>query len=125
MDFFAIEYDPGGELLGTEVLLPDPVQRFVGYDYVEAFCLFSSEDTARVFADSMQLELSYHDFGIDYVLDEIKTGKVRLLLVPYSTQQILKFLETTDQDYLAIDPDTPEQQVWDMEVFEEYLKRSL
>jgi hypothetical protein len=87
--------------------------------------LFSSEDTARIFAASIWLELSYHDVGIDCVLDEIKMGKVRLVLIPYSTQRILKFLETTDQEYVVIDPDTPEQQVWNMEVFEEHLKCSL
>ena len=101
------------------------MQRFVGYDSVDAFCLFSSEDTARIFADSIQLEVSYHDFGIDYVLDEVKSGKTRLLLVPYSARQILKFFEITDQEYVAIDPDTPEQQVWDIEVFEEHLKHSV
>jgi hypothetical protein len=124
-EYFVIKYDPGGEYLGTEVLLSDDVQRFVGYDCVDALCLFSSEDSARAFAESMELEISYHGSEVSGVLAEVKTGKVRLLLADFPTQALLKFIETIDQEYIALDPDTPGQQVWDIEVFEEHVKRSL
>ena len=77
MNFWAIKFYPGEELLGTEVLLSEDVQRFAGYEYVPALCVFSSRDRLNAFSESVRLEMDSQYPEMSPVLEEIASGEIR------------------------------------------------
>jgi hypothetical protein len=124
-----LDHDP----LAGEVRLPPEVQRFVGYDHEIALWVFTSEDTLHSFLESMNLEADYlaeeapgqapTDANMRFTAAQLRESRDRLTFGVFEPEDLLSFLRDAQLvDYIAVDPDTDAQQVWKVEMFEEYFE---
>ena len=132
MRFWAIEARPG-ELLVDEVVVTEAVSRILGITTVEALFLFTSRtaldgfmegflpDDAEGQASRQELEAA---FGREL---ETMAGAVAGGTSPqfpvFDPQSLIVVMESVSSDvrYVALDPDTPRQQVWSVEQFGTHL----
>ena len=119
--------------LAGDVRLPPEVQRFVGYDDERALCVFTSEDTLESFLESMDLEADYlaeaepgqapTEANKKFTAAQLRESRDRLKVGLFEPEGLLSWLEDLEgADYIAVDPDTDAQQVWEVEMFEEHLE---
>lgn len=73
--------------------------------------------------ESVGLKIDFQYPEMAPVLEEIATGEIRPWDVVLTPEELLIVLERSGTEYVALDPDTPEQQVWTTEDFKEHLLR--
>ena len=139
MRFWAIEARPG-ELLVDEVAVTDAVRRIIGITTVEALLLFTSRLTLDSFMEGFLGE-GEADGGLPASRQELEAAFERELETMVGTamdggwprypvfepQSLVGVVEgvSSDVSYVALDPDTPGQQVWGVEQFVAYLDELL
>jgi hypothetical protein len=132
MDFWVLLMDE--DPLGAKVTLDPAVQRFVGYDDELALCIFTSVERLRAFVETMDLEAKFFEGEEGPLLSPEEVGKVfypshlsevmgRLKAGLVTQEELAGFIEGVESvSYVAVDPDTDSQQVWDIDRFEDYLE---
>ena len=133
MKFWAIQTGPD-ELLVDEVMVPQAVSRILGASTVEALCLFTSRIALDGFMESFlsdtedlpsrqEIEAAFErELEIAMATAE-KAGEISLrfpVFTPRGLMGVLKDLYL-DVNYVVLDPDIPEQQVWSIEQFRAYV----
>jgi hypothetical protein len=135
MRFWAIEARPG-ELLLDEAQLNEAVSRITGITTVEALFLFSSRMALDLFmegvlpeeeessASRQELEAAF-ERGLRMAEPPVEGIAVRFPI--FAPEDLIGVMETVSLDvrYVALDPDTPKQQVWSIERFGAYLEELL
>ncbi len=131
MRFWAIEARPG-ELLLDEAPLNEAVSRITGITTVEALFLFTSRIALDLFmegflpeeegsASRQELEAAFeHELRMAGAPAEA----TELRFPVFGPEDLIGVMETVSLDvqYVALDPDTPKQQVWSIERFGAYLE---
>ena len=133
--FWAIETGPGA-LLVDEVVVTQAVSRILGVSTAEALCLFTSRITLDGFMESFlsdtenstsrqELESAFKREleEISMATAEKKAEEMTLRFPTFTPRELLGALKDlySDLDYVVLDPDTPEQQVWSIEQFRAYV----
>ncbi len=132
MRFRAIEVPPG-ELLVDEVTVDEAVSRIAGIATVEALLLFTSRMALDLFmegflldgenpAGERELEAAFKRELQTMAGDPARAVDVRFPV--FGSGSLLGAIETVSLDvrYVALDPDTPRQQVWAIERFGTHLE---
>lgn len=131
MSFWAIEPRPG-ELLVDEAVVTEAVSRIVGITTVEALCLFTSRMVLDGFMEGFlpddkssgsrqELEAAFkHELEMTGAAVE----GVALRFPVFAPELLIEVMETgsLEVQYVVLDPDTPQQQVWSVERFGAYLE---
>jgi DNA-binding PucR family transcriptional regulator len=130
MKFWAIEIR-SGELLADEVAVTEAVSRIVGAQTVEALCLFTSRITLDAFIESFfpetkmstrqELEASFRK-ELESI-EEMAEG-VHLRFPVFAARELIEVIRNVslDMEFVALNPDATEQQVWSVKQFEAYLE---
>jgi hypothetical protein len=134
MRFWAIEARPG-ELLLDEVSVSEAVSRIAGITTVEALFLFTSRIALDLFmqgvlpeeegsASRQELEAA---FERELRMAGAPAEATELRFPVFGPEDLIGVMETVSLDvqYVALDPDTPKQQVWSIERFGAYLEELL
>ena len=133
MRFWAIEARPG-ELLVDEAQLNEAVSRITGITTVEALFLFTSRMALDLFmegflpeeglASRQELEAA---FERELRMAGATVEGAELCFPVFAPISLIGVVETVSSDvrYVALDPDTPKQQVWSIERFGAYLEELL
>jgi hypothetical protein len=132
MRFWAIEARPG-KLLLVEAQLNEAVSRITGITTVEALFPFTTRIVLDIFmegvlpdeessASRQELEAAF-----EYELQMARGAPVEAIEVRFPIlppEDLIGVMETVSLDvqYVALDPDTPKQQVWSIERFGAYLE---
>jgi hypothetical protein len=128
MRYWAIETSPG-LLLVDEVAVSKDVRRILGQDTLEALCLFTSRVSVDTFIEGFLPEESFTRQELERAFKDELQGTRGPLEEPYlefptftprEVVQVIKSI-SSDVSYVVLDPDTSEQEVWDIEQFEAYL----
>ena len=134
MRFWAIEARPG-ELFLDEVPVNEAVSRIAGITTVEALFLFTSRMALDLFMEGLlpeeessgsrqELEAAFeHELQMAGATAE----GTELRFPVFGPEDLIGVIETVSLDvqYVALDPDTPKQQVWSIERFGAYLEELL
>lgn len=81
-----------------------------------------AKDESNIFTENVRLETASQYPDLAPVLRKIATGEIRGREVRFTPQELLEVVEAAGNEYyVALDPDTPEQQVWSAETFKEHL----
>jgi hypothetical protein len=132
MRFWAIEARPG-ELLLDEAQLNEAVSRITGITTVEALFLFTSRMALDLFmegvlpeeessASRQELEAAFeHELQM---AGGAPVEGIEVRFPIFALEDLIGVMETVSLDvqYVALDPDTPKQQVWSIERFGAYLE---
>jgi hypothetical protein len=135
MRFWAIEARPG-ELLLDEAQLNEAVSRITGITTVEALFLFTSRMALDLFmegvlpdeeessASRQELEAAFEH---ELQMAGAPAEGTELRFPIFAPEDLIGVMETVSSDvqYVALDPDTPKQQVWSIERFGAYLEELL
>jgi hypothetical protein len=134
MRFWAIEARPG-ELLVEEAQLNEAVSRITGITTVEALFLFTSRMALDLFmegvlpeeessASRQELEAAF-EHELQMAGGPAEGTELRFPL--FAPEDLIGVMETVSSDvqYVALDADTPKQQVWSIERFGAYLEELL
>ena len=135
MRFWAIEARPG-ELLVDEAQLNEAVSRITGITTVEALFLFTSRMALDLFmegvlpeeessASRQELEAAFeHELQM---AGGAPVEGIELRFPIFAPEDLIGVMETgsLDVQYVALDADTPKQQVWSIERFGAYLEELL
>lgn len=135
MRFWAIEARPG-ELLVDEAVVTEAVSRIVGITTVEALFLFTSRLALDGFMEAFleydassgsrqELEAAFrHELQVAGATAE---GGPDLRFPVFEPQSLVEVMESVSLDvqYVVLDPDTPQQQVWSVKRFGAYLEELL
>jgi hypothetical protein len=134
MRFWAIEARPG-ELLLDEVPVDKAVSRIAGITTVEALFLFTSRIVLDLFMQGVlpeeegsgsrqELEAAF-ERELRMAGATVEGAEVRFPV--FGPEDLIGVMETVSLDvqYVALDPDTPKQQVWSIERFGAYLEELL
>jgi hypothetical protein len=136
MRFWAIEARPG-ELLLDEAQLNEAVSRITGITTVEALFLFTSRMALDLFmegvlpdeeessASRQELEAAFkHELQMAGGAP-VEGTEVRFPI--FAPEDLIGVMEAVSSDvqYVALDADTPKQQVWSIERFGAYLEELL
>ena len=136
MKFWAIEARPG-ELLVDEVAVAEAVRRILGIATVEALLLFTSrvvldgfmegfleneEANGELPASRQELEAAFGRELETMAGASAEGGPPRFPV--FEPRALVGVVEGVSSDvrYVALDPDTPQQQVWSIEQFGAYLE---
>ena len=134
MRFWAIEARPG-ELLVDDAPVNEAVSRIAGITTVEALFLFTSRMALDGFMEGFLPE--EQSSGSRQELEAAFERELRMagatvegaeLCFPiFAPKSLIGVMETVSSDvrYVALDPDTPQQQVWSIERFGAYLEELL
>jgi hypothetical protein len=132
MRYWAIETSPGW-LLVDEVAVTRPVTRILGQPTVEALCLFTSRVTVDAFIEGFFLEGSFSTRQeLEWAFRDELQGTRETLEEPYlefqkfTPRELVEVLRSMSSEvsYVAVDPDSSGQEVWDLKQFEAYLTSS-
>ena len=132
MRFWAIEARPG-ELLVDDALVNEAVSRIAGITTVEALFLFTSRMALDLFmegflpeeespASRQELEAAFeHELQM---AGGAPVEGIEVRFPIFGPEDLIGVMETVSLDvqYVALDPDTPKQQVWSIERFGAYLE---
>ena len=130
MKFWAIEIRPG-ELLADEVAVTEAVSRIVGTQTVEALCLFNSRIALDAFIEGFfpeskmstrqELEASFRR-ELESI-EEMAEG-VHLRFPVFAARELIEVVRnvSVDMEFVALNPDATEQQVWSVKQFGAYLE---
>jgi hypothetical protein len=131
MRFWAIEARPG-ELFLDDAQLNEAVSRITGITTVEALFLFTSRMALDLFmegvlsdeessASRQELEAAF-EHELQMAGAPVEGIEVRFPI--FGSEDLIGVMETVSLDvrYVALDPDTPKQQVWSIERFGAYLE---
>ena len=134
MRFWAIEARPG-ELLVDDALVNEAVSRIAGITTVEALFLFTSRMALDGFLESFlpeeevsasrqELEAAF-EHELQMAGATVEGAELRFPV--FGPEDLIGVMETVSLDvqYVALDPDTPKQQVWSIERFGAYLEELL
>ncbi len=134
MRFWAIEARPG-ELLVDDAPVNEAVSRIAGITTVEALFLFTSRIALDLFmqgvlpeeegsASRQELEAA---FERELRMAGAPAEATELRFPVFGPEALIGVMETVSLDvqYVALDPDTPKQQVWSIERFGAYLEELL
>ena len=134
MRFLAIEARPG-ELLLDEAQLNEAVSRITGITTVEALFLFTSRIALDIFmegvlpdeessASRQELEAAF-EHELQMAGATVEGAELRFPV--FAPESLIGVMQTVSLDvqYVALDPDTPKQQVWSIERFGAYLEELL
>ena len=133
MRFWAIEARPG-ELLVDDAPVDEAVSRIAGITTVEALFLFTSRLALDAFMEGF---LTGEGSGSRQELEAAFERELRMagatvegaeLRFPvFAPKSLIGVMETVSSDvrYVALDPDTPQQQVWSIERFVAFLEELL
>ena len=134
MRFWAIEARPG-ELLLDDALVNEAVSRIAGITSVEALFLFTSRMALDGFLESFLPEEEVSDsrqeleaaFERELQMAGATVEGAELRFPVFAPESLIGVIETVSLDvrYVALDPDTPKQQVWSIERFGAYLEELL
>jgi len=138
MRFWAIEARPG-ELLLDDVALNVAVSRIAGITTVEALFLFTSRLALDVFMEGIlaeeeslgsrqELEAAFeHELQLAAGGGTSVEGAEVVRFPVFGPESLMGVIERVSKDvqYVALDPDTPKQQVWSIERFGAYLEELL
>jgi hypothetical protein len=126
MRFWAIEARPG-ELLVDEAQVTEAVSRITGITTVEALFLFTSRMALDLFmegvlpeeessASRQELEAA---FERELQMAGAPAEGIELRFPIFGPEDLIGVMETVSLDvrYVALDPDTPKQQVWSIKRF--------
>jgi hypothetical protein len=127
MRFRAIEVRPG-ELLVDEVTVDEAVGRIAGIATVEALLLFASRMALDLFMEGFLADGEDPAGGRELeaaferelrTMAGVPAEAVDLRFPVFGPGSLVRVVETVSLDvrYVALDPDTPRQQVWDIERF--------
>ena len=135
MRFWAIEGRPG-ELLVDEAVVAEAVRRVLGIATVEALFLFTSRVALDGFLEGFLADVEAEDGvppsrqALEAAFErELETmmgtategGRPRFpVFDPQSLVGVIGVV-SSDVSYVALDPDTPQQQVWSVEQFGTHL----
>jgi hypothetical protein len=129
MRYWAIETSPG-LLLVDEVAVTKEVARILGQSTVEALCLFTSRINVDAFMEEFFPEES---FGTRQELERAFKDELadtrgtleepHLEFLSFTLRELVEVLKiiSSDVSYVAVDPDTSAQEVWDIKQLEAYL----
>jgi hypothetical protein len=127
--YWAIETSPGW-LLVDEAAVTQDVVRIVGQSTVEALCLFTSRLSVDAFMEEFFPEESFDTRQeLEKAFRDELDGAVRPLAEPYlgfpsfTPQELAQVVKSMSAEvrYVAVNPDTSRQEVWDAGQFEAYL----
>ncbi len=134
MRFLAIEARPG-ELLLDEAPVTEAVSRITGITTVEALFLFTSRLALDIFMEGFlpegessgsrqELEAAF-EYELQMAGTTVEGAELRFPV--FAPESLIGVMETVSLDvqYVALDPDTPKQQVWSIERFGAYLEELL
>jgi hypothetical protein len=134
MRFWAIEARPG-ELLLDDALVNEAVSRIAGITTVEALFLFTSRMALDGFLESFlpeeevsasrqELEAAF-EHELQMAGATVEGAELRFPV--FGPKSLIGVMQTVSLDvrYVALDPDTPKQQVWSIERFGAYLEELL
>ena len=134
MRFWAIEARPG-ELLVDDAPVNEAVSRIAGITTVEALFLFTSRMALDGFMEGFlpdeqssgsrqELEAAF-EHELQMAGATVEGAKLRFPV--FGPKSLIGVMETVSLDvrYVALDPDTPKQQVWSTERFGAYLEELL
>ena len=131
MRFWAIEARPG-ELLVDDAPVNEAVSRIAGITTVEALFLFTSRLALDAFMEGFLTE--EESSGSRQELEAAFERELRMagatlevaeLCFPvFAPKSLIGVMETVSSDvrHVALDPDTPQQQVWSIERFVAFLE---
>jgi hypothetical protein len=129
MRYWAIETSPG-LLLVDEVAVRKEVKRILGQYTLEALCLFTSRVSVDTFIGGFLPEESYSSRQeLERAFKNELEGTRGPLEEPYlkfptfTPRELVEVIKSISSDvsYVVLDPDTSEQEVWDIEQFEAHL----
>jgi hypothetical protein len=135
MRFWAIEARPG-ELFVDEAVVPEAVRRISGIATVEALFLFTSRVTLDGFMEVFLPDGEADDGGppsrqaLEAAFERelqtmagAATGRASPRFPEFDPRSLVEVLEgvSSEVGYVALDPDTPGQQVWSVEQFGRHL----
>jgi len=134
MRFWAIEARPG-ELLVDDAPVNEAVSRIVGITTVEALFLFTSRMALDLFmkgvlpeeesaSSRQELEAAF-EHELQMAAATVEGAELRFPV--FAPESLIGVMETVSLDvqYVALDPNTPKQQVWSIERFGAYLEELL
>ena len=134
MRFWAIEARPG-ELFLDDAQVSEAVSRITGITTVEALFLFTSRMALDLFmegvlpeeessASRQELEAAF-EHELQMAGATVEGAELRFPV--FAPESLIGVMETVSLDvqYVALDPDTPKQQVWSIERFGAYLEELL
>ncbi len=130
MKFWAIEIRPG-ELLADEVAVTEAVSRIVGTQTVEALCLFTSRIALDAFIEGFfpEIEMSTRqelEASFKKELESIEEMSERVLLrfPVFAARELIEVVRNVslDMEFVALNPDATDQQVWGVNQFEAYVE---
>jgi hypothetical protein len=130
MKFWAIEIRPG-ELLADEVAVTEAVSRIVGTQTVEALCLFTSRIALDAFIEGFfpEMEMSTRQeleasFKKELESIEEMSEGVHLRFPVFAARELIEVVRnlSLEMEFVALNPDATEQQVWSVNQFEAYLE---
>jgi hypothetical protein len=137
MRFWAIEARPG-ELLLYEAQLNEAVSRITGITTVEALFLFTSRMALDLFMEGVlpdeeeESSASRQELEAAFEHELQRAGGapvegIEVRFPIFGSEDLIGVMETVSLDvrYVALDPDTPKQQVWSIERFGAYLEELL
>src|SRR5215207_1176463 len=121
MRFWAIEARPG-ELLADDAPVNEAVSRIAGITTVEALFLFTSRMALDLFMEGVLPEessASRQELEAAFERELQMAGGapvegIEVRFPIFGTEDLIGVMETVSSDvrYVALDPDTPKQQVW-------------
>ena len=135
MRFWAIEGRPG-ELLVDEAVVAEAVRRILGITTVEALFLFTSRVALDGFLEGFLADAEAEDgvppsrqaleAAFERELETImgtatEEGWPRFPVFDAQSLGGVMGVVSSDVSYVALDPDTPQQQVWSVEQFRTHL----
>jgi hypothetical protein len=134
MRFWAIEARPG-ELLVDDAPVNEAVSRIAGITTVEALFLFTSRMALDGFMEGFlpdeessgsrqELEAAF-EHELQMAGATVEGAELRFPV--FAPESLIGVMETVSLDvqYVALDPDTPHQQVWSIERFGAFLEELL
>jgi hypothetical protein len=135
MRFWAIEARPG-ELFLDDAQVNEAVSRITGITTVEALFLFTSRMALDLFMEGVLPEEESSasrqelEAAFEHELQRAGGAPVEGIEVRFpifAPEDLIGVMETVSLDvqYVALDPDTPKQQVWSIERFGAYLEELL
>jgi hypothetical protein len=135
MRFWAIEARPG-ELLLDDAQVNEAVSRIAGITTVEALFLFTSRMALDLFMEGVLPEEESSasrqelEAAFEHELQRAGGAPVEGIEVRFpifGPEDLIRVMErvSLDVQYVALDPDTPKQQVWSIERFGAYLQELL
>jgi hypothetical protein len=129
MRYWAIETSPGS-LLVDEVAVTKEVARILGQRTLEALCLFTSRINVDAFMEEFFPEESFSTRQeLERAFKDELAGTLEILEKPHleflsftlrELGEVLKSI-SSDVSYVAVDPDTSGQEVWDIKQLEAHL----